>query len=159
MRLFRELRPKLSAGFLFSQSGHPIESHPPFINDDDTGYQHPFAKPYIIGYALLGLPRLAKLEENEPQFLPVVQAVADFNATSQDPAGGCATRTRASSYLLTRPSNTPGRLSWPTACSARGVSTSTPSNGSCRALPRLEADRQDPLRRDRLGGLDRQGQD
>ena len=60
LRLFRELRTKLSAGDLFSQGGQPIEPDPPFIDDDDTGYRHPFAKPYIIGYALLGLPRLAR---------------------------------------------------------------------------------------------------
>jgi hypothetical protein len=88
LRLFRELRTKLSAGDLFSQGGQPIEPHPPFINDDDTGYRHPFAKPYIIGYALLGLPRLAQYAEAEPKLRDVVSAVADFMAESQDPAGG-----------------------------------------------------------------------
>ena len=88
LRLFRELRPKLSTGLLFSQGGQPIEAHPPFIEDDDTGYRHPFAKPYIIGYALLGLPWLSKLEANEPQLRDVVRAVADFMAASQDPVGG-----------------------------------------------------------------------
>ncbi len=101
LRLFRELRPKLSTGLLFSQSGHPLEAHPPFINDDDTGYRHPFAKPYIIGYALLGLPRLARLEANEPQLRGVVQAVADFMAASQDPAGGWRyPHPRSSSLIL-----------------------------------------------------------
>ncbi len=87
-RLFRELRTKLSAGDLFSQGGQPIESDLPFINDDEVGYRHPFAKPYIIGYALLGLPRLAQREEKEPRLHDVVRAVADFMAASQDPAGG-----------------------------------------------------------------------
>jgi hypothetical protein len=88
LRLFRELRTKLSAGDLFSQGGQPIEPNPPFIDDDDTGYRHPFAKPYIIGYALLGLPRLAPCAEGEPKLRDVVRAVADFMAESQDPAGG-----------------------------------------------------------------------
>ena len=88
LRLFRELRAKLSTGDLFSQGGQPIEPDPPFINDDEVGYRHPFAKPYIIGYALLGLPRLARLEASEPKVRDVVKAVADFMADSQDPAGG-----------------------------------------------------------------------
>jgi hypothetical protein len=88
LRLFRELRTKLSTGDLFSQSGHPLEPNPPFINDDAFGYRHPFAKPYIIGYALLGLPRLARYRPDEPKLREVVRAVADFLAESQDPAGG-----------------------------------------------------------------------
>jgi len=100
VRLFRELRPKLSTGFLFSQSGQPIEPPPPFINDDDNGYVHPFAKPYILGYALLGLPRLAQLEEQEPQLRAVIRAVADFMAASQDQAGGWRYPHPRSSYLI-----------------------------------------------------------
>ena len=100
LRLFRELRPKLSTGFLFSQSGRPIDANLPFINDDDTGYRHPFAKPYIIGYALLGLPRLAKLEASEPQLREVIRAVADFMATSQDRVGGWRYPHPRSSYLI-----------------------------------------------------------
>ena len=100
LRLFRELRTKLSPGDLFSQSGQPIESDPPFINDDETGYRHPFAKPYIIGYALLGLPRLARIEENEPKLRDVVRAVADFMANSQDPAGGWRYPHPRSSHLI-----------------------------------------------------------
>jgi hypothetical protein len=88
LRLYRELRTKLSAGELFSQGGQPIEPSPPFIDDDDTGYHHPFAKPYIIGYALLGLPKLARTVPDEPKLQLVIQAVADFLAESQDPAGG-----------------------------------------------------------------------
>ena len=94
------MRTKLSAGLLFSQGGQPIESDPPFIEDDDTGYRHPFAKPYIIGYALLGLPRLAQLEEKEPKLHDVVRAVADFMAASQDPAGGWRYPHPRSSYLI-----------------------------------------------------------
>lgn len=88
LRLFRELRSKLSTGDLFSQSGHPLEPAPPFIEDDGTGYHHPFAKPYILGYALLGLPRLARHAAEEPKLVDVIRAVADFMAESQDPAGG-----------------------------------------------------------------------
>lgn len=88
LRLFRELRTKLSTGDLFSQSGRPIVPDPPFIDDDQTGYKHPFAKPYIIGYALAGLPKLLRYAPKEPKLQDVVQAVADFLAESQDPVGG-----------------------------------------------------------------------
>lgn len=88
LRLFRELRTRLSPGDLFSQGGQPIEPDPPFIDDDQTGSAYPFAKPYIIGYALLGLPRLARDAGDEPKLRDVVRAVADFLADSQDAAGG-----------------------------------------------------------------------
>jgi hypothetical protein len=88
LRLFRELRTKLSEGDLFSQSGRPIVPDIHFINDDQTGYKYPFAKPYIIGYALSGLPELLKIVPEEPKLRDVIQAVADFMAESQDPAGG-----------------------------------------------------------------------
>jgi hypothetical protein len=100
LRLFRELRSKLSAGDLFSQGGQPLEPNPPFINDDDTGYRHPFAKPYILGYALEGLPELAHAEPNELKLRAVIRAVADFLAASQDPAGGWRYPHPRSSYLL-----------------------------------------------------------
>ncbi|MCC6445906.1 MAG: dienelactone hydrolase family protein [Armatimonadetes bacterium] len=88
LRLFRELRAKLSPGGLFSQGGSPIAPDPPYIEDDEFGYRHPFAKPYIIGYALAGLPELLRYYPEEPRLREVVQAVADFLADSQDPAGG-----------------------------------------------------------------------
>ncbi len=88
LRLFRELRSKLSAGNLFSQGGQPIVTQPPFIDDDEKGYRHPFAKPYIVGYALAGLPELARHAPEEPKLRAVIQAVADFIAESQDTLGG-----------------------------------------------------------------------
>ena len=88
LRLFRELRTKLSAGDLFSQGGEPIVKAPPFIDDDQHGYKSPFAKPYIIGYALAGLPELMSVCPDEPKLRDVVRAVADFLASSQDPVGG-----------------------------------------------------------------------
>ncbi|UCH35660.1 MAG: hypothetical protein JSV65_04730, partial [Armatimonadota bacterium] len=100
LRLFRELRTKLSAGDLFSQSGHPIEPDPPFIDDDATGYRHPFAKPYIIGYALAGLPGLLRYAPDEPKLREVVEAVADFLAGSQDPVGGWRYPHPRSSYVI-----------------------------------------------------------
>ncbi len=100
LRLFRELRTKLSAGDLFSQGGQPIDPNPPFINDDETGYRHPFAKPYIIGYALQGLPRLVPLADGEPKLREVIRAVADFLADSQDPLGGWRYPHPRSSTLL-----------------------------------------------------------
>jgi len=100
LRLFRELRTKLSAGDLFSQSGHPIVPNPPFIDDDQVGYRNPFAKPYIIGYALAGLPELARHAPEETKLRDVVQAVADFLADSQDPIGGWRYPHPRSSYVI-----------------------------------------------------------
>lgn len=87
LRLFRELRDMLSTGDLFSQSGDPLEAQPPFIDDDDTGYKHPFAKPYIIGYALSGLPELAAAVPDEPKLRDTIAAAAKFLCESQDPVG------------------------------------------------------------------------
>jgi hypothetical protein len=100
LRLFRELREKLSTGDLFSQSGRPLEPDPPFIDDDDVGYKHPFAKPYIIGYALAGLPELARYAPDEPKLREVIQAVADFLAESMDPLGGWRYPHPRSSYMI-----------------------------------------------------------
>ena len=100
LRLFRELRTKLSTGDLFSQGGAPLEPDLPFIDDDDLGYQHPFAKPYIIGYALAGLPELLEYAPDEPKLADVVRAVADFLAESQDPLGGWRYPHPRSSYLI-----------------------------------------------------------
>ncbi len=88
LRLFRELRTKLTAENLFDQSGKPIDPDPPFIEDDEVGFKVGYAKPYIIGYALAGLPELIPLAPNEPRLRETVQAVADFLTTSQDPIGG-----------------------------------------------------------------------
>jgi len=88
LRLFRELRTCLSEGNLFSQGGKPIVIDLPFIDDDSFGYQHPFAKPYILGYALAGLPALAEYYSDEPKLREVIHAVADFMVESQDPLGG-----------------------------------------------------------------------
>lgn len=88
LRLFGELRTQLSTGDLFTESGKPITPDGPYIEDDAFGTQHPFAKPYILGYALAGLPELARLAPDEPKLRQVVKAVADFMATSQDPIGG-----------------------------------------------------------------------
>ena len=99
-RLFRELRTKLSSGDLFSQGGQPLEPDPPFIEDDPGGSRHPFAKPYIIGYALAGLPDLARYAPEELKLRDVVQAVADFLADSQDPVGGWRYPHPRSSYVI-----------------------------------------------------------
>jgi len=88
LRLFRELRTKLSPDSLFSQGGQPIVEDGPFIDDDQHGYEAPFAKPYIIGYALAGLPDLLRECPDEPRLRDVTRAVADFMASSQDPLGG-----------------------------------------------------------------------
>ena len=88
LRLFRELRGKLSLGDLFDQGGKPIDPDPPFIEDDEGGLKVGYAKPYIIGYALAGLPELARVAPDEPKLRDTVRAVADFLSDSQDPLGG-----------------------------------------------------------------------
>lgn len=87
-RLFEELRSRLSPGDLFSQGGEPIVATPPFIDDDELGYKHPFAKPYIIGYALAGLPELARVVPDEPKLRDVISATSAFMCKSEDPVGG-----------------------------------------------------------------------
>lgn len=88
LRLFRELRTKLSSGHLFDQGGKPIDPDPPFIEEDKAGLKVGYAKPYIIGYALVGLPELIQYAPNEPDLKETVRAVADFLARTVDPAGG-----------------------------------------------------------------------
>ncbi|MDO8585676.1 MAG: hypothetical protein Q7T82_01425 [Armatimonadota bacterium] len=88
LRLFRELRNLLSTGDLFTESGRPIYANPPFIEDDSAWRLYPFAKPYILGYALSGLPELIQHTTDEPKLRDVVQAVADFLTDNQDPLGG-----------------------------------------------------------------------
>ena len=100
LRLFRELRDKLGPDGLFSQGGQPIEPDLTFMDDDSLGYKHPFAKPYIIGYALQGLPELARFAPDEPRLAEVIRAVAKFLAESQDPAGGWRYPHPKSSRLL-----------------------------------------------------------
>jgi hypothetical protein len=100
LRLFRELRTKLSDNGLFDQGGKELSSAPPFIDDDEAGTKVGYAKPYIIGYALAGLPQLAALAPDEPRLREVIQAVADFLADSQDPLGGWRYPHPRSSYLI-----------------------------------------------------------
>jgi hypothetical protein len=100
LRLFRELRTKLSTGDLFDQGGKPLAAELPFIDDDEAGLHIGYAKPYIIGYALAGLPELAPLAPSEPKLRDVVTAVADFLAESQDPLGGWRYPQPRSSYLI-----------------------------------------------------------
>ncbi len=88
LRLFRELRTKLSTGHLFDQGGKPIDPDPPYIEEDGAGLKVGFAKPYIIGYALVGLPELLPYAPKEPDLKETVRAVADFLARTVDPAGG-----------------------------------------------------------------------
>ncbi len=100
LRLFRELRTKLSTGDLFDQGGKPLAADPPFIEEDNAGLRVGYAKPYIIGYALAGLPELARLAPHEPKLREVIQAVADFLAESQDPLGGWRYPHPRSSYMI-----------------------------------------------------------
>ena len=88
LRLFREVREKLSTGDLFSQSGRPLADDPPFIDDDQRGY------------ALAGLPELARHAPDEPRLRDVIQAVADFLAESMDPLGGWRYPHPRSSYMI-----------------------------------------------------------
>jgi len=100
LRLFRELRTKLSTGDLFDQGGMPLADELPFIDDDKDGFQVGYAKPYIIGYALLGLPGLAELCPDEQKLRDVIRAVANFMACSQDPVGGWRYPHPRSSWMI-----------------------------------------------------------
>ena len=88
LRLFRELRTKLSTGHLFDQGGKALDPDPFFIEEDQRGLKVGYAKPYIIGYALAGLPDLIQFAPDEPDLKETVRAVADFLAATSDPAGG-----------------------------------------------------------------------
>ena len=100
LRLFRELRHKLSTGELFDQGGKPLDPDPPFIDEDQRGLTVGYAKPYIIGYALAGLPELLAYAPNEPKLREVVRAVANFLSESQDPVGGWRYPHPASSAVI-----------------------------------------------------------
>ena len=117
LRLFQQLRTKLSDDHLFSQGGQPIVSQPPYIDEDAMGMKFPFAKPYIIGYALNGCPRLARFFPEEPRLREMVTAVAEFLADSQDRLGGWRYPHPQSSRLCSaRRWNMPGNLSRPHNC-------------------------------------------
>jgi hypothetical protein len=88
LRLFRELRTKLSTGNLFDQGGKALDPNPPFIDEDQRGLMVGYAKPYIIGYALAGLPELTRFAPDEPDLKKTVRAVANFLAETGDPSGG-----------------------------------------------------------------------
>lgn len=87
LRLFHELREFLTPRNLFTESGRQPHPDRPFVEDDSTWRQHPYEKPYILGYALLGLPELLKYAPDEPKLRDVVKAVGDFLADCQDPLG------------------------------------------------------------------------
>jgi hypothetical protein len=88
LRLFRELRTKLSTNHLFDQGGKPLDPDPPFIEEDKAGLKVGYAKPYIIGYALAGLPGLIPYAPDESDLKEAVRAVANFLADTVDPSGG-----------------------------------------------------------------------
>jgi len=103
LRLFRELRALLSPDRLFSEGGDPLNTDLPFIEDDQRGSKFGYAKPYIIGYALAGLPELIRLAPDEPDSKETVRAVADFLAATVDPAGGWRyPHPRSSSVLMSQ---------------------------------------------------------
>ncbi len=99
-RLFDQLRSVLTSELLFSQNCKPIEAQPIFIDDDTLGLQHPFAKPYIIGYALNGLPELLREYPDEPQLAECIRAIGDFLASAADPLGGWRYPHPRSSHLI-----------------------------------------------------------
>ncbi|MFO0867796.1 MAG: hypothetical protein U0935_02510 [Pirellulales bacterium] len=101
LRLFRELRVCLSPDFLFDEGGKPLNPDPPYIEDDERGHVIGYAKPYIIGYALAGLPELLPYAPQEPGLRETVRAVADFLATTVDPAGGWRYPHPRSSFVTT----------------------------------------------------------
>lgn len=88
LRLFHELRSVLSEDYLFDQHAGPVEHDLPFIENDAQGLLLNYAKPYIIGTALLGLPMLWEHRPDEPALLETIEAAANFLAEVQDPLGG-----------------------------------------------------------------------
>lgn len=129
MRLFRELREVLSTGDLFSQNCKPLEADPPFIDDDAFGYPHPFAKPYIIGYALAGLPELLRLAPDEPKLRDVVRAVPISSRPPSIPAAAGAIPTPAApASSSARASSTPARSATPPPCLRSAASPSRTSS-------------------------------
>jgi len=87
-RLWHQLHGKLDDQALFSQSGEPIVKSRPYIDNDQQGYDHPFAKPYIIGYALSGCPWLYEVDPVQPRLLEMLRSVSQFMVDSLDESGG-----------------------------------------------------------------------
>lgn len=87
-RLWSQLLGKLNEQALFSQSGKPIVKLRPYIDNDQQGYDYPFAKPYIIGYALSGCPWLFEVDPEQPRLLEMLRSVSQFMVDSLDDSGG-----------------------------------------------------------------------
>lgn len=99
-RLYRELRERLGNELLFSQGGNPLVDDVPFIDEDSCGLKIEYGKPYIMGYALAGLPSLFEVCREENLLLDTVRAVADFQAGAQDPLGGWRYPHPRSSWMI-----------------------------------------------------------
>jgi dienelactone hydrolase len=100
VRLWRQLADRLGPDGLFSQSGDPISGQRPFIDRDQDAGQVPYAKAYILGYALTGCPALLEWLPADEQLLRMLRGVADFMAAAIDPAGGWRYPAPESSQLL-----------------------------------------------------------
>lgn len=100
LRLWRELSGRLGPDGLFSQSGAAIEGDRPLIDRDEDATGHPFAKPYILGYALAGCPALLEWLPDDPRLRTMLEGVSGFMAASIDPAGGWRYPAPESSRLL-----------------------------------------------------------
>jgi len=89
LRLFRELRDSgaLLENNLFTEGGGPATNDENYMASDGVGYDGTYLKPYILGYGLEGLPALLALCPEEPRLREAVEAMADFQAASQDPLG------------------------------------------------------------------------
>ncbi|MCE9591912.1 MAG: hypothetical protein K8S99_15475 [Planctomycetes bacterium] len=88
LRLFRELRDTkaLQPNNLFTEAGFEPVNDDKFIPHDGR-VGETYIKPYILGYALEGLPALLEYAPDEPRLRDTVQAVSDFLAKVQDPVG------------------------------------------------------------------------
>jgi len=100
LRLYRELRERLGTVLLFSQGGNPLVDDVPFIDEDSRGLKIEYGKPYIMGYALAGLPSLFEVCREENLLLDTVRAVAQFQADAQDPLGGWRYPHPRSSWMI-----------------------------------------------------------
>ena len=88
VRLWEEFQSKQGSDLLFTQSGRPAVGNHLYVPDDQSGYQHPFVKPYIVQYATNSLPYLLRHRPDDRRLRDTILALNDWMARVQGPAGG-----------------------------------------------------------------------
>lgn len=87
LEMFEEYKCFINEDGLFSEQGGYVDGKEGFINDDATGYLHPFAKPYILGYGLEGLCSIRRVLGDIPGLDKAILDVARFIAKTLDRCG------------------------------------------------------------------------